>query len=88
MIMHTSLATLSYDCDIKRTCEIKKNYNPILPSTFRALGWNVGQGTLQTLLCSQLGFCVTATGDRSQPMVDYQALSRMVGIQGRNLGDP
>ena len=30
--------------------EIKKNYNPILPSTFRALGWNVGQGTLQTLL--------------------------------------
>ena len=48
--MHTSLATLSHDCDIKHTCEIKKNYNPILPSTFRALGWNVGQGTLQTLL--------------------------------------
>ena len=30
--------------------KLKKNYNPILPSTFRALGWNVGQGTLQTLL--------------------------------------
>ena len=36
------------------------------------------------------GYCVTATGDRSQLMVDIhvQALSRMGDIRGRNLGDP
>ena len=64
----------------------RKNITPSSP-TFQALGWNAGKVDCRHY-CSQLGFCVTATGDQSQPMVDVQALSRMVGIQGRNLGDP
>ena len=65
--MHTSLATLSHDCDIIHPCEIikKKNYNPILPSTFRALGWNVGQGTLQTLLQPVRLLCHSHRGPKS-----------------------
>ena len=31
---------------------------------------------------SQLGFCVTATGDRSQPMVELQTLSRKGVFKG------
>ena len=60
--MHT---TLSHDCGIKHTCEIKKNYNPILPSTFQALGWNVGQGTLQTLLQPVRLLCHSHRGPKS-----------------------
>ena len=65
----------------------KKNVTPSSP-TFRALGWNAGQVDCGHYR-SQLGFCVTVTGDRSQPVVEVQALSRMGGgIQGRSLGDP
>ena len=43
----------------------KKNYNPILPSTFRALGWNAGQGRLQTLLQSVRLLCHNHRGPKS-----------------------
>ena len=59
-----------------------KKDNPILPSTFRALGWNAGQVDCRHY-CSQLGFCVTAIGDRSQPMVDVQAFNMQDGGYSR-----
>ena len=64
---------------------MKKKYNPILP--FQALGWNSGQVDCGHYR-SQLGFCITVTGDRSQPVVEVQALSRMGGIQGRSWATP
>ena len=73
--------------DIFLTDEMNKNYNPILPSTFRALGWNVGQGTLQTLLQPVRLLCQSHRGPKSA-YGGLQALSRMGGIRGRNLGDP
>ena len=52
--------------DIFLTDEMKKKiYNPILPSTFRALGWNVGQGTLQTLLQPVRLLCHSHRGPKS-----------------------
>ena len=58
--------------------------NPHLPFTFRALGWNAGRVDY----CSQLGFCITAPGDQSQPVVEEQALSRMGRFSGEEPGRP
>ena len=42
-----------------------KKDNPILHSTFRALGWNAGQGTLQTLLQPVRLLCHSHRGPKS-----------------------
>ena len=65
----------------------EKMNNPHPPRTFRALGWNVGQVDCGHYR-SQLGFCVTAPGDRSQPEVEVQALSRMRGFSREEPGRP
>ena len=61
--------------------------NPHPLRTFRAQGWNVGQVDCEHYR-SQLGFCVTAPGDRSQPEVEVQALSRMRGFSREEPGRP
>ena len=62
-----------------------KKCNPTLPYLL-SQGWNAGKGDCGHY-CSQLGFCINRHRDTEAACrKEEQALSRMEGIQGRNLG--